>query len=81
MCNSALKEWDLVTIDAMKAIQLSDKYVKAYFWLVKSMVCLYFHTDMYIYIYILSKFLSILIPISTYSCFYLLYYYYYFNDF
>lgn len=34
--------WDLVATDALKAIELSDKYVKAYFWLVKSLVCIFF---------------------------------------
>ena len=38
MCFGSCKQWESCELDAKKAIELNDKYAKAYFWLVKAAV-------------------------------------------
>ncbi len=40
MCHGAMKQWDKCELDAKMAIERDDKYIKAYFWLVKASVSL-----------------------------------------
>ena len=42
MANFSLMKWNLAGSDAHRAIMLSDKYVKAYFWLVKAQVHIFY---------------------------------------
>ena len=55
MCFGALKAWEECELDAKRAIELDDKYAKAYFWLTKAAVSVFMYLSLEICYNIIDK--------------------------